>query len=188
MKRTIPWKLAAVAASAALAAPLWAAGPGSTNAAAPARIERLERLEKLDKLQRLEKLNRLEKLEKLDKEQRLAVREKLEASREGTNAPKPILASEYAHAPGQPPMMVVRTEAIKFDSFLRANPGIAAELSQHPKLIENPAFMAKNPAFAAWLKANPAAAAELHANPSEFLKVAVGLKAAMGGGTNGGNS
>jgi len=64
---------------------------------------------------------------------------------------------------------VARKEVASFDSFLDANPSLAASLSRNPSLINNPAFLAKNPALATWLKTHPGAAAEIKENPQAFM-------------------
>jgi len=64
-----------------------------------------------------------------------------------------------------------RRMVANFDLFLDANPSLAASLSKKPSLINNSAFLAKNPALATWLKAHPEAAEEIRENPQAFFSL-----------------
>jgi hypothetical protein len=64
---------------------------------------------------------------------------------------------------------ITRGELARFDSFLDANPSIAASLSKNPSLVNNATFLAQNPTLNNWLKAHPEAAAELEENPQAFV-------------------
>lgn len=70
-----------------------------------------------------------------------------------------------------------RQEVAGFDRFLDANPNLAARLSQNPSLINNSAFLAKNPSLATWLNAHPGAAEEIRENPQGFFHLEQGVEA-----------
>jgi len=66
---------------------------------------------------------------------------------------------------------ITRHEVASFDRFLDANPRMAATLGENPSLINNSAFLAKNPSLANWLKAHPEAAEEIRENPQALMRL-----------------
>ncbi len=65
---------------------------------------------------------------------------------------------------------ITRTELNNFDRYLDEHPGIAHELRNDPRLIDNPNWLAQHPGTEAFLRDHPGVNRELRENPNYFVR------------------
>jgi len=85
-------------------------------------------------------------------------------------APAPQAAAPQTGASAKTDAAVTRRELAKFNGYLTRHPKVARELRKDPKLVNDPAFLAKHTGLEKFLAGHTAARTELKENPSAFMK------------------